>query len=377
MAASCSATAPQGTVTHGRDSYLLAPEGTTSEVTPLSSPKVAPSEVTASEATTTLSPDRNSSCEDCAKIVEAIAEYTCYGLAEIGCALVCFEPGQYVDLGSCEPQCGAVIAAVCAAGVPVNEDAACPPFCAYALALSTVLSSNEYRALDNEQYQAKGNRFDPGQATVLVCPQASFAFVSVSSLVEQRSVAANFLVDLNNETIDRYNHMVFTPNGEKEVAIARYHNGRPRRVYPRIVLGDRYVVTEDGRRWSYAEFIEEQRRQSSQQSDPQRPQAPSATLVSSAQYGDYQQCFNDCYSESYYPRESFCNEATDAYCNVTNKIIATYYKFLPGTNKVQDVCDAAYDEEYCASMERASTFEDCCPKCAAENPDDSAPCEPA
>lgn len=112
-------------------SGLLAPEGTTSEVSPVSSPKVAPSEVVASEATTTttLSPEGSSSCEDCAKFVEAVGEYTCYGLAEIGCALVCFEPGQYVDLSSCEPQCGAVIAAVCAAGVPADEGTACSPFC--------------------------------------------------------------------------------------------------------------------------------------------------------------------------------------------------------------------------------------------------------
>lgn len=115
------------------ESELLAPEATTSEVvasevTPVTSEVAASEAVTASEATTTLSPDRNS-CEDCGKFVDAVAEYTCHGVAEIGCGLVCFEPDLYVDLDSCEPQCGAVIAAVCAAGVPANQDPACSPFC--------------------------------------------------------------------------------------------------------------------------------------------------------------------------------------------------------------------------------------------------------
>jgi hypothetical protein len=72
--------------------------------------------------------------------------YTCYGVDEIGCALVCFEGDLYVDLGSCEPQCGAAIAAVCAAGVPANKETACRPFCDHVELTGDELVNEDRRA---------------------------------------------------------------------------------------------------------------------------------------------------------------------------------------------------------------------------------------
>ena len=113
--------------------------------------------------------------------------------------------------------------------------------------------------MERQQRRLTGKGFNFENAVVKVDEALlGSAFVGMLSLDERRSVAATFLVDLREKAVTNYRHFVATPVGDERVRVARYANGRPVRVFPQIIIGKGYVVTEDGRRLSYQQFFAEE-----------------------------------------------------------------------------------------------------------------------
>jgi hypothetical protein len=126
-------------------------------------------------------------------------------------------------------------------------------------AKAIVRSSEEFKALAREQRLITGESFDFEQAVVRVDESGSTAIVGVPAFDEERSVVATFHVDLRREVVFSYWHVVRVPTDDgRAILLTSYVNGRPAPRNSRLILGEDYVITADGRRLSHDQFIAEE-----------------------------------------------------------------------------------------------------------------------
>lgn len=130
-------------------------------------------------------------------------------------------------------------------------------------AKAIVRSSREFKKLASEQRQALGkpgngygSQFDFKHAKVRISNDTS-ALVGVSSYDKKRSVVAIFLVHLSKKTVVFYRDLVIIPAGDRQVEVTRREQGQDAHPYHRLTIGDSYIITQDGRRMSYQQFMEE------------------------------------------------------------------------------------------------------------------------
>ncbi len=133
------------------------------------------------------------------------------------------------------------------------------------LAKRIVVASNSYKSLAVAQRNI-GAGFDWRRAMVNA-DQSDLAIVRVGSYHKQRSFAVVFIVDVRLRKVWFRQGVSIVPHGTSEVKVTRLWQGRPARPHRQMIFGvdksrsaSPYVITEDGKRMSAQQFVEDCKR---------------------------------------------------------------------------------------------------------------------